>query len=250
MEAEGELRSGVEAAARRLPRWQRGRDWPAARAQRCPGAPPRRSSPPTSSEGAAAVREPGAARSAGSGRLAEEAVALARRPPPLLRTAPRRRAADHGPDQGPPGGVGPQPVARYVPPYYPPPPLRLREPLPDPPRPGIQLPGAGRGALPGSDLGGSRGRGSPGNWLQSSDSAKFRARGRRAEAARGRDFGGVEETRVEKRRGLVAPPGALLTTKRPAELSAPPRGSLAVPGAPRARVLSEGRGQGAWRKHP
>lgn len=249
MEAKGEIQRGVEAAARRLPRWQRGRDWPAARAQRCPGAPPRRSSPPTSSEAAAAVREPGAARSAGSGRLAEEAVALARRPLPLLRTAPRRRAADHGPDQGPPGGVGPQPVARYVPPYTPPPP-RLREPLPDPPRPGIQLPGAGSGALPGSDLGGSRGRGSPGNWLQSSDSAKFRARGRRAEAARGREFGGVEETRVEKRRGLVAPLGALLTSKRPAELSAPPRGSLAVPGAPRARVLSEGRGQGARRKHP
>lgn len=115
MGAEGEIWRRVEAAAGRLPRWQRGRDWTAARAPRCPDAPPRRSSPPTSSEGAAAVREPGAARSAGSGRRAEEAAALARRPPPPLRTGPRRRAAGHGPAQGPPGGLGPQPVARYVP---------------------------------------------------------------------------------------------------------------------------------------
>lgn len=81
----GEIWRGVEAEACRLPRWQRGRDWIAARAQRCPGAPPRRSGPPTSSEGAAAVREPGAERSAGSGRRAEEAAALARRPPLPLR---------------------------------------------------------------------------------------------------------------------------------------------------------------------
>lgn len=112
-------RSGdaVEAAACRLPRWQRGLAWTRARAGVVSGAPPRRSSPPTSSEQAGCQ---GAARAAGAQcrlrRRAQEAAALARRPPPPLRTRhPPPRRAGHGPAQGPPGGLGAQPVARYVP---------------------------------------------------------------------------------------------------------------------------------------
>ena len=219
MEAEGAIRRGVEAAARRLPRWQRGRDWPAARAQRCPGAPPRRSSPPTSSEAAAAVREPGAARSAGSGRRAEEAVALAGRPPPPLRTAPRhRRAADHGPAQGPPGGLGPQPVARYVPPYTPSPPPASGSPSLT--RRGLgyscQEPVAVRTQGPTSAALGYVGP--PGTGCSRATPPSSALEGgarRRPEAGTLVSLGRVEEARVEKRRGLVAPPAPCLPPSAP-----------------------------------
>lgn len=86
---------------------------------RRPGAPPRRSSPPTSSEGAGLSGSPRPravqARGAAPRRLPLWLAAARRRSAP----GSRRRAAGHGAAQGPPGGLGAQPVARYVSPVPP-----------------------------------------------------------------------------------------------------------------------------------
>lgn len=149
-------------------------------------APPCRSSPPTSSEPAGCQGAARAARSAGSGaaprRLPLWLAAPRRRSTPVT----RRRATGHGPAQGTPGGLGAQPMARYVP-FLPP--LASG----NPPWPSAASDPAARSgtrcAFPGCYLSYSWGRGSPRNWLQSSGSTKFRKRGRRAEAIWSREFG-------------------------------------------------------------
>lgn len=107
----GGIRRRRRGGSTRLPRRQRGRDWTRARAGVVPRAPPRLSALPLPLH-QPAVREPRAQCKLRRG--AQEAAALAA---PQRRSAPgtRRRAASHGPAQGPPGGLGAQPLARYVP---------------------------------------------------------------------------------------------------------------------------------------
>lgn len=139
------------------------------RAERCPAPLPAPRGPPTSSEHAGCQGAARGGRAVQAPRRVWEAAALARRP---RRSAPgtRRRAAGHGPAPGPPGGLGAQPLARYVP-FLPPTPPHpgLPEPLPGAPGPRILLPGAGRGAPPGSHRGYSWGRGAPGAGCRRAD---------------------------------------------------------------------------------
>lgn len=169
---------GVGAAARRLPRWQRGPAWTRAE-WGVPRAPPRLrpalplppNTPLSGRRAQCRLR-----------RRAQEAAALARR---RRRSAPgtRRRAAGHGPAQGPPGGLGAQPVARYVP-FLPPLASRSRSRA----RRGLGSCCRERdGAPPGSGLGCSWGRGLR-ELPALSESAKFREEGGPRER-RGAGFG-------------------------------------------------------------
>lgn len=102
----------MERASGQQPRWQRGQYWPRARAAAC-----LRPSPPLESShflcASVREREPGAVQAPDATHRLWLSLWLAAPRPS------RHRVAGHGPALGPPGGLDPQPLARYVSPLSP-----------------------------------------------------------------------------------------------------------------------------------